>query len=240
MHYNDIANYLITVITVITVITLIMVITWYGKNCFKIQSGELVIVTDPFEKESGLSPFRGRTDIIIRTIVQATGSKRPSFTKASASEQAANENEIFEISYPGEYEVKNIFIKGWPITPTGDKQPDSNLRSVYLIEIDELKIVLLGHLTDENEIKNAQEYLEDADIVFAPAGGKPFIEIPAAAKLIRQLKPSLIVPTLFDDPKDLKSFLKEFGKNEAEPQEKLTINKKELSKEKLLIGCLKT
>ena len=207
-----------------------MVITWYGKNCFKLQSGELVIVTDPFEKESGLSPFRGRTDIIIKTITPASNVKR----------QASNENEVFEISYPGEYEVKNVSIKGWPITATGDKQQDSNSRSVYLIEIDEMKIVLLGHLTNENEIKNIQEYLEDADIVSAPAGGKPFIEISAAAKLIRQLKPGLIVPTLFDDPKDLKSFLEEFGKNEAEPQEKLTIGKKELSKEKLLIGCLKT
>ena len=106
--------------------------------------------------------------------------------------------------------------------------------------MDDFKIVLLGHLTDENEIKNALEYLEDADIVFIPAGGKPFIEALAAAKLIRQLKPGLIIPTLFDDSKDLKSFLKEFGKNDAEPQEKLTITKKELSKEKLIIGCLKT
>ena len=96
-----------------------------------------------------------------------------------------------------------------------------------------------GHISEELS-PECLEIFSDADIVFLPAGGKPFIEIPAAAKLIRQLKPGLIVPTLFDDPKDLKSFLKEFGKNEAEPQEKLTIGKKELSKEKLLIGCLKT
>ncbi|MFA4872302.1 MAG: MBL fold metallo-hydrolase, partial [Patescibacteria group bacterium] len=176
-----------------------MVITWYGKNCFKLQSGELVIVTDPFEKESNLSPFRGRTDIIIRTT-------------APLSNDRLQPAEAFEISYPGEYEVKNISIKGWSVqtsktlpdrqaglpAQTGKTEKDSNLRSVYLLEIDDLKIVLLGHLTDENEIKNIQEYLEDADIVFVPAGGKPFIEVAAAAKLIRQLKPSLVVPALFD------------------------------------------
>jgi len=204
-----------------------MVITWYGKNCFKLQSGELVIVTDPFEKESKLSPFRGRTDIIIRTT-------------APLSNKQPQQAEAFEISYPGEYEVKNVSIKGWALPPAKNKQPAAeNLRTIYLVEVDEMKIVLLGYLTDENEIKNIQEYLEDADIVFVPGGGKPLIEVAAAAKLIRQLKPSLVVPTLFDSPKDLKPFIKELGKNESEPQDKLTISKKDLSKEKLLIGCLK-
>ena len=200
-----------------------MVITWYGKNCFKLQSGKLVIVTDPFEKDNDLSPFRGRADIIIRTVAQASSVRR----------QASSENEAFEISYPGEYEVKDISIKGWSLPGAKD------LRSVFLIELDELKIVLLGHLADENEIKKIQEHLEDADIVFVPAGGKPFIDTGAAAKLIRQLKPGLVIPALFNGPKDLKPFLKELGKNEAEPREKLTIGKKDLSKEKLIIGCLK-
>lgn len=230
-----------------------MIITWYGKNCFKLQSGDLVVVTDPFvplrgisqseKKEDQLKPFRGRADIIIRTI-------------APLSSNQAEPAEAFEISYPGEYEIKDVSIKGWmlPISnlsasggflpdrqasASGGKSQISNLRSVYLIEIDEMKIVLLGHITDENEIKDFQEYLEDADIVFAPAGGKPFIEEAAAAKLIRQLKPSLVIPTLFENFKDIKSFLRELGKNDIEPQEKLTVGKKDLSKEKLAIECLK-
>jgi hypothetical protein len=197
-----------------------MVITWYGKNCFKLQSGDLVLVTDPFEKEKDLTPFRGRADIIIRTITfQASGVKRQT------------SSETFEISYPGEYEVKNVGIKGWPLP---------NSRSIFLVEMDGFKIILLGHLANEDEIsarggsasggKNIQEYLEEADILFIPA---------IFAKLVRQLKPSLVIPTLFEEPKDLKPFLKELGKNEVEPQEKLTISKKDLSKEKLIIGCLK-
>ena len=198
-----------------------MVITWYGKNCFKLQSGELVLVTDPFEKESKLQPFRGRADIIIRTITQASGAKR----------QASSGTETFEVNSSGEYEIKNVVVKGWLTR---------NLRSVYLVEMDDLKIVLLGHLVDESEIKNIQEYLENADILFIPASGKPFIDVSSAAKLIRQLKPSLVMPALFEDFKQLKPFLKELGRNEVEPQEKLTIGKKDLSQEKLLIGFLKT
>lgn len=184
-----------------------MVITWYGKNCFKIQSGDLVLVTDPFEKEKDLTPFRGRADIIIRT--------QASNVRHQASSEA------FEISYPGEYEVKNVSIRGWPT---------QNLRSVFLVGMDDLKIVLLGHLVNESEIKNVQEYLEEADILFIPA---------AFVKLVRQLKPKLVIPALFEGPEELKPFLKELGKSEVEPQEKLTISKKDLSKEKLTIGCLK-
>lgn len=201
-----------------------MVITWYGKNCFKIQSGELVLVTDPFEKEKDLTPFRGRADVIIRTVAYLTRSTSSGLTNQKEAADA------FEINYAGEYEVKNVSIKGWPT---------QNLRSVFLAEIDDFKIVLLGHLADESEIKNIQEHLEGADILFIPASGKPFIEVAAAAKLIRQLKPALVIPALFEEFKNLKPFLKELGKNDLEPQEKLTIGKKDLSKEKLTIGCLK-
>jgi len=209
-----------------------MIITWYGKNCFKLQSGELVLLTDPFEKESKLQPFRGRADIIIRTIAQASGVKR----------QAASGSEAFEVDSAGEYEIKNISIKGWvlPVISHQSSVISHCLRSVYLVEMDDLKIVLLGHLADESEIKNIQEYLENADILFIPASGKPFLDVSSAAKLIKQLKPSLVVPALFGDFKQLKPLLKELGRNEVEPQEKLTIGKKDLSPEKLLIGCLKT
>ena len=172
------------------------------------------MVTDPFEKESKLQPFRGRADIIIRTITQASGAKR----------QASSGTETFEVNSSGEYEIKNVVVKGWLTR---------NLRSVYLVEMDDLKIVLLGHLADESEIKNIQEYLENADILFIPASGKPFIDVSSAAKLIRQLKPSLVMPALFEDFKQLKPFLKELGRNEVEPQEKLTIGKKDLSQEML-------
>jgi L-ascorbate metabolism protein UlaG (beta-lactamase superfamily) len=195
-----------------------MLITWYGQNCFKLQSGDLVLVTDPFEKESKLQPFRGRADIIIRTL-------------GSLSTNHKSSGEAFEINSSGEYEIKNVIVKGWPTR---------NLRSVYLVEMDNLKIILLGHLADESEIKNIQEHLEEADILFVPASGKPFLNVSSAAKLIRQLKPALVVPALFDGFKQLKPFLKELGRNEVEPQEKLTIGKKDLSPEKLLIGCLKT
>jgi len=185
-----------------------MVITAYGKNCFKIQQGELVLVTDP-------EGFRGRADIIIKTQAPITNNQTP------------KTDEGFEITYPGEYEVKNVSVKGWPCLPAG--RPIANSKSVFLVEMEDFKIVILGNLADEGEIKNVQENLEDADILFIPT---------AFPKLVRQLKPRLIIPT-FDKPQDLKVFLKELGKENFEPQEKLTISKKDLLPEKLIVACLK-
>lgn len=201
-----------------------MVITWYGKNCFKLQSGDLVAVTDPFEKEDNLSPFRGRTDIVIRTLAKLPPENRSS-------------EEFFEIGYPGEYEIKNVKIQGWPVSPRNGKT--EFLKTVYSLKIDDFQIILLGHLNDENEIEEFQEFLEGADIIFIPAGGKPYLEAGAAAKLIRQLKPGLVIPALFDDFKDLKPFFKELGQNDVAPSEKLSVSKKDLSPEKLIIECLK-
>lgn len=201
-----------------------MIITWYGKNCFKLQSGDLVIVSDPFEKENGLTPFRGRADIIIRTL-----------TTLPLKNHSAEK--IFEIAYPGEYEIKTVKIQGWPILPPKGKT--EILKTVYSLKIDDLQIVFLGHLNDEKEIEEFQEFLEDADVVFVPAGGKPYLEAETAAKLIRQLKPGLAIPALFDDFKELKTFFKELGQNDIVPSEKLSVSKKDLSAEKLIIGCLK-
>lgn len=199
-----------------------MVITWYGKNCFKLQSGNLVVITDPFEKENNLSPFRGRADIIIRTLTEL-----PSKNHFST--------EAFEIDYAGEYEIKNVKVQGWSVSSGQAKI----LRTVYVLKIDELKIVLLGHLSDENEIKDFQEFLEGADIVFIPFGGEYCFGAGAAAKLIRQLKPCLVIPTLFNNLAELKPFFKELGQNDIVPLEKISVSKKDMNQDKLIIGCLK-
>ena len=42
-----------------------MVITWLGQACFKIQSGDQVVVIDPFSKEIGLTPPRFKSDVVL-------------------------------------------------------------------------------------------------------------------------------------------------------------------------------
>ena len=74
------------------------------------------------------------------------------------------------------------------------------------------------------------------DILFIPAGGRPFISQEAAIKLIKQIEPKIVVPAFFKLPglkrqsADLKNFLEELNhKENKEKRDKLTVKKKDLA-----------
>jgi L-ascorbate metabolism protein UlaG (beta-lactamase superfamily) len=101
----------------------------------------------------------------------------------------------------------------------------------------------LGHISGALPTDTSGHF-EEVDILFIPAGGKPFLEQKAAAKLIKQIKPKIVIPSFYKVPGlkrqtvDLKTFLEECGlAGRAETQEKLTVKKKdfgEIKKAKLV------
>lgn len=186
-----------------------MVINWYGESCFKIQSGETVILTDPFESSSGLTPPRFRADLILKSAMQQPS---PYFSYGTPT-----------LTGPGEYDVKEVEITGLA----------NKTSTVYLIKMEDFKLCFLDGLSQTLE-PAILEKMDSIDILFIPAGGQPFIEQDEAAKLIKKINPKIVIPSLFKIPglkrksDDLKEFLKAIGQKEAEPQEKLTVKKKDL------------
>lgn len=197
-----------------------MVITFYGEGCFKVQSGELVILTDPAISQSGLTPPRFKSDLILKTI-----SPFPINSQESAAEGQA-------IFGAGEYNVKNVNVYGFPVVK---ESTGKFLKTIYLVEMEQIKLCFLGHLSEAPE-PTILERLEEIDILFFPAGGQPFIDQKSAVKIIKQLEPKIVIPAFYKIPSlkrpaaDLKIFLEEFNsakENSLEPQEKLTIKKKD-------------
>src|SRR3989344_5900132 len=82
---------------------LYMVISWFGLSSFKISSGPLTVITDPFSKNTGLTPPRGATDIVI--ISNAT-------SDLYNNRAAVGDEKTFVVDCPGEYDVKSLFIRG--------------------------------------------------------------------------------------------------------------------------------
>lgn len=206
-----------------------MIITFYGEGCFKIQSGEAVILTDPPAKESGLESPRFKFDLLLKTL-----NAFPPTNKSS-----------YELTGPGEYNFKiadkEIDIEGLFL----DKESsDKFIKNVYLVELEDIKLGFLGHLSEDlpSEII---EKLEEVDVLFIPAGGKPFIDQKKAVSLIKQIEPKIVVPSFYKlanlkrPAEDLKKFLKEFD-HDSVCEEKLTVKRKDLSEIKgIKIVCLK-
>lgn len=202
-----------------------MVINWYGEGCFRVQTGGVTLLTDPFDREAGLTPPRFRADIVLRTLSSAGEVKFGSDAASSG----------FEISGPGEYEAKGIEILGYPLSRGSE---GAALRTTYTVAAEGMRIGFLGHLTaapDAGEMEN----LESADILVVPAGGKPYLDQEAAAKLVRQIAPKIVIPSFYKVPglarraDELKEFLRELAVEGRRgvaggAEEKLTIRKNDL------------
>jgi L-ascorbate metabolism protein UlaG (beta-lactamase superfamily) len=194
-----------------------MIISFYGEGCFKIQSGDLTILTDPLNKESGLDVPRFKSDLVLKTL-------------ASFPPEGENSHELVG---PGEYNFKiadkEVDVEGFFLNT---ESTDKFIKTVYLVGLEDLKLCFLGHLSGglPSEIS---ERLEEIDILFIPAGGAPFIDQKKAAVLIKQIEPKIVVPGFYKMPnlkrlaEDLKKFLKEFD-HDSVCEEKLVIKKKDV------------
>ncbi|HDH31244.1 MAG TPA: hypothetical protein ENH26_00530 [Candidatus Wolfebacteria bacterium] len=202
----------------------IMIISFYGENCFKIsarggQNETTIILTDPLSNQSGLTPARLKPDILIKTLTAFPVVESP-------------DCQCRQILGPGEYNLKNTDIRGFNLNK---ESTEKFLKTVYLIKIEDIKLGFLGHLSELNNLEpEILEYFEEIDLLFIPAGGSPFIDQKSAIKLIKQLEPKIVIPTLFKIPglkrktDDVKKFIEEFNCQKTTPQEKLTIKKKDL------------
>ncbi len=163
-----------------------VIITYQGEESFKISQGELTLAINPKSKVSA--------DVTLFT---------------SALTETA-EKSGFVITGPGEYEVKDIFIKGF-LHKVGE-----SFKTIYLITFEGMKLCFLGALGEVEEI-------EDVDILFVPVGS----EAAGAYKLAVSLEASIIIPMSYDKT-SLSQFLKEAGEKDVEPQEKFVVKKKDL------------
>lgn len=203
-----------------------MVISFYGENSFKIQSGEFTLLTDPVDSSSGLTPPRFKYDILLKTLTAFP----PVETPSTGSGQGAPEQGV-AIYGPGEYNVEDATIFGYL---SENEITDKILKTVYVVTIEDIKLCFLGHLA-EIPAPAIMERLEDIDILFIPGGGEPYIDQKKVAKLVKQIQPKVVIPTAFKVPglkrpsADISVLLEELDQKDVKPQDKLTLKKKDLS-----------
>ena len=178
----------------------------------------MVLALNPVSKSSqtGISAHFG-TDIAIVT------TNHPDYN--GVEQLSHGERTPFVITGPGDYEVKEIFIKGvLSEAVIGGKK---FINTVYIFSVDNINIAFLGALSDTELSKESHEAINSPDIVFIPIGGKGMLDAKAAAKLASSLEPKLIIPMDYDES-TLKAFLKELSEEKAEVVDKLTLKRKDL------------
>lgn len=206
-----------------------MNITFLGINCFKIQSKNVVVITDPFGKETGLKPVKAKADIV-------TVSKNDS----SHSYTSGIQGNPFIIDKAGEYEVKSVFIQG-----LSSQSPNSKEKNItYLIEIEGVRFLHLGDLASPLS-GEARDKFNGVDVLIVPVGGKGILKIDRTVELINQIEPRAVIPMHYNLPglkeklAPLSRFCEEMGISEKNKLEKLSLKKKDLPTEETEVYILK-
>lgn len=182
-----------------------MVINYFGNGCFRLQSGDTSILVNPENN-------RLKADITLKTLTS---------TEVDFNAEAP---EGTVITFPGEYEAKDIEIIGFPIQ---EESTEKFLKTAYAVTWEDMKLVFLGHLSKPMDATLMEEFSEP-DILFLPVGGDHFLEPDVAAKIAKQLEAKIIIPSFYKDPAD---FLKALGKKE-EIMDKFVFKQKDIVADK--------
>ena len=214
--------------------TINMQIIWKGHSCFQIisqavKNNQVALVIDPYDEQIGLRVPKLEADILL-----ITHSHYDHNNKKAVSSPMAGQTP-FLIEGPGEYEVKGIFFQGvhsWHDEKEGEERGDN---TIFVIEAEGLRLCHLGDFGQKELTGEQLEAIGDIDILMIPIGGNYTIDAKGAQKVISQIEPKIVLPMHYLIPKlklkidGLDKFLKVMGKKSVEPQNKLTIKKKDLT-----------
>lgn len=196
-----------------------MIVTYYGKQFFKIQLGDTVIAYNPIGKDSKNKTSRFGADIVLSSL------RHPDFN--GADQCAYGEKIPTLIAGPGEYEVDGIFIKGFGTETTYGGEKKWN--TVYSVVFEGINLCFLGSLAKSDALsREVKEGLGEIDVLFAPVGDADMMTPADAYKLTLALDAKVVIPMDYEGAKGaLETFIKESGEN-AETMEKFTFKKKDL------------
>ena len=199
-----------------------MDINWLGHSCFRIRGRNTTIVTDPYSPGLGYSLGKPTAGIVTVShphpghsyIEGVAGDPRP-------------------VQRPGEYEVKGVLIVAVASFHDGEGGARLGRNTIYLMDVDEVSVCHLGDLGHALTSDQAEQ-VKDVDVLLVPVGGKSTVDAGAAAGIVRQLDPKIVVPMHYrTDAYDgglapVGAFLKEMGQGDLEPRPKLTVTKSNL------------
>ncbi len=194
-----------------------MDITWLGHSCFRLRGKAASAITDPYPASLGLKLPKLEADLV---------------TVSHAHENHAYvdavKNEARVVDGPGEYEVAGITVLGFPTFHDGERGSQRGRNTVYVIEVDDVRVCHLGDLGHRLNEDHLDE-IGTIDVLLAPAGGGTSLDAEGAAAVVRQIEPRVVVPMHYAIPglkKDLHGvdrFLKEMGAAEVEPINRLSL-----------------
>ncbi|NMB57403.1 MBL fold metallo-hydrolase [Candidatus Beckwithbacteria bacterium] len=210
-----------------------MMITYLGHSSFRIKTANATIITDPYDKAIGFRFPYGPADICTISHNHFDHNNK----------NGIKNSDCFFIEGPGEYEIKDVMIKG--ISSFHDLQngQERGENTIYLIQADDINLCHLGDLgtlLDEKQLKE----IHDIDVLMIPVGGIATIGPDDAKKIIKKIDPTIVLPMHYKTEGISETFTKFFTVSdffkemelEEKWDEKLNLNASSLPEELEIIA----
>ena len=191
-----------------------MVITHYGTGFFKVTFGDITLAFNPISKNSKNKTTSFGSDIVLSSI------NHPDMN--GIDQVSRGERVPVIINGPGEYEVNNVFIKGFQ-----SEGIDGMINTIYLVTLEGISLCFLGALSSKKLPAKIKEAIDVVDVLFTPIGGDEVITPSDANQIATELGANIIIPMHYDK-KTLDQFLKETGSEKIKEIDKLSIKKKDV------------
>lgn len=204
-----------------------MIIQWFGQTFIKLQTkspqnGDSCLLIDPYAvKTVGLRQPKMEADLIL-------------FTTDKFDKKLRLPPDALVIKGPGEYETRQIFVYG---QPEYNKEGVATDKIIYMIELEGMTVAHLGNIS-QTELSDSQlTYLENADILFVPVGGKDSLNAKQAAHIVQEIDPRVIIPIYYNflgsklALEKVDNFIKELGLTKYEKTDKLRLSVRDLPQE---------
>ncbi len=166
-----------------------MDITFLGHASFRLKGRTASLVTDPFDPQMvGLKFPKVSADIV------------------TVSHEHKDHNQVDlvkdvkkAVSGPGEYEINEVSIIGLSSYHDDKKGKLRGKNTIYVIEMDGLRIVHLGDLGHKLSEK-VLEQIGDVDILMIPVGAEYTLGPTETAEVVRSIEPKIVIPMHYQRP----------------------------------------
>lgn len=206
-----------------------MDISWLGHACVRLRTQRAAIVMDPVDRESGFSMGRPTADIV------TVSNPNPAHSNVRGVRGSP-----LVLDGPGEYEVRGVMLMGIETSLTASENgvaPERN--TSFVVESEDIRVAHLGGLGAPLTDEQAGE-LAEVDVLIIPVGGEQAIDADAAARILRQLDPAVVIPLHYNDqqPEALKRFVQAVGVEPEEPEQRVSFQRRGLRGEKVRLVLL--
>jgi L-ascorbate metabolism protein UlaG (beta-lactamase superfamily) len=146
------------------------------------------------------------------------------------SQVAPAEGDPMILTGPGEYEIRSVIIEGVRSTLIGEGDPVALRSTLWLYEAEDIRVAHLGGM-GVAPTGTAMDILSMADVVFVPIGMPDALQGADAAKVVRAMAPSIVIPIGYDpaDEAALKTFVSAMAATAEPAVSRFTITKRDVT-----------